>query len=148
MSKGGYVYEYPRPAVTVDAVVFTMREGRREVLLIERKHAPFAGTWALPGGFVEMEEPLEAAALRELEEETGVTGVTLAQLGAFGDPNRDPRGRTIAVAFWGETDWRQHAPEGGDDAAKAAWFPVDALPPLAFDHGEMVQLALGRAQTS
>lgn len=137
-----YVYPYPRPMVTVDAVVFTMRDERREVLLIERKNAPFAGKWALPGGFVEMSETLEAAAARELEEETGLSGVPLRQFGVFGDPGRDPRGRSIAVAFLGEADWRRVQPRAADDATAAQWFPVDALPPLAFDHTRIVEYAL------
>ncbi len=142
--KTKYTYDYPRPMVTVDAVVFTERDGRLEVLLIQRGRDPFAGYWALPGGFVEMDETLEAAARRELEEETGLRGVALEQLRAFGDPGRDPRGRSIAIAFAGEADWRVHAPRGADDAADARWFPVDALPPLAFDHREIVEYAVGR----
>lgn len=137
-----YVYPYPRPMVTVDSVVFTVRDGRREVLLIKRRNPPFAGTWALPGGFVEMTETLAAAAARELKEETGLSGVALRQFGAFGDPGRDPRGRSIAVAFWGEADARQAQPQAGDDVAAAHWFPVDALPPLAFDHAHIVEYAL------
>ena len=137
-----YTYDYPRPMVTVDAVVFTKREGRREVLLIERKHDPFAGTWALPGGFVDMDETLEQAAARELEEETGLRGVALEQCHTFGDPGRDPRGRSVSVAFAAEVDWRKHRPRGGDDAAQARWFPVDALPSLAFDHRDIVEYAV------
>src|SRR5690242_1603604 len=96
--KKRYCYEYPRPAVTVDIVIVT-RERRPRVLLIRRKHDPFAGVWAIPGGFVDMDESLEAAARRELREETGVEVAELEQLHAFGDPGRDPRGRTIAVAY-------------------------------------------------
>ncbi len=139
-----YSYAYPRPMVTVDAVVFTEREGRREVLLIERGRAPCAGCWALPGGFVDIEEPLAAAAARELAEETGVTGVDLVQFHTFGRPDRDPRGRTISVAYAGVVDWRKHAPRGGDDASKAQWFSLDQLPPLAFDHGEILEYAVRR----
>jgi len=137
-----YSYPYPRPMVTVDAVVFTEREGRREVLLIQRKHEPYAGAWALPGGFVEMEETLETAAARELEEETGLHGVSLEQVYTFGDPGRDPRGRSISVAYVGEVDWCIQQPRGNDDAAEARWFPLDALPPLAFDHRAIVEYAV------
>jgi len=128
--------------VTVDAVVFTERDGRREVLLIQRKHDPFAGAWALPGGFVEMEETLDAAVARELEEETGLRGVALEQCYTFGDPGRDPRGRSISVAYVGEADWRTQQPRGQDDAADARWFPLSALPVLAFDHRTIVEYAV------
>src|ERR1700730_2958691 len=101
--KKEYIYEYPRPAVTVDIIVVT-RGPKPKVLLIRRKHDPFAGCWAIPGGFVEMDETLEAAARRELKEETGVTVDSLEQLYTFGDPGRDPRGRTIAVAYWTEVN--------------------------------------------
>ncbi len=137
-----YIYSYPRPMVTVDAVVFTEREGRRAVLLIQRKHDPYAGAWALPGGFVEMEEALDAAAARELEEETGLRGVPLEQFYTFGDPGRDPRGRSISVAYVGAVDWRTQHPQGNDDAADARWFPLDELPPLAFDHRAIVEYAV------
>ncbi|HNR31844.1 MAG TPA: NUDIX hydrolase [Candidatus Hydrogenedentes bacterium] len=141
-SRSQFVYPYPRPMVTVDAVVFTVRDGRREVLLIERKHAPFAGSWAFPGGFVEMDETLDAAAARELDEETGLTGIPLRQFHAFGDPGRDPRGRSIAVAYVGEADWRKVSPQAADDARAARWFPADAPPPLAFDHARILEYAL------
>lgn len=142
MSATQYVYVYPRPMVTVDAVIFTVRDGQREVLLIQRKHDPFAGAWALPGGFVEMEETLDVAAARELEEETGLQGVALEQFYTFGDPGRDPRGRSISVAYVGEVDWRTQQPRGQDDAADASWFPLTALPSLAFDHHTIVEYAV------
>jgi 8-oxo-dGTP diphosphatase len=142
MTQGSYIYDYPRPMVTVDAVVFARQQARRVVLLVERGRNPFAGSWALPGGFVEMEETLETAVARELAEETGVTGVVLRQFHTFGDPGRDPRGRSISVAFVGETNAALHAPRGGDDAAAARWFPVDELPELAFDHCVIVEQAL------
>jgi len=140
-----YCYEYPRPAVTVDVVAFTVRQERLHVLLIQREKPPFAGAWALPGGFVGMEEPLETAAARELAEETGVQGAYLEQLYTYGDPDRDPRGRVITVAYFAliPAD-AQVRTEGGDDAAQARWFPMDALPPLAFDHAEIVAYALRR----
>lgn len=136
--KGIYTYDYPRPMVTVDAAVLSLREGRRHLLLIRRGRPPFAGTWALPGGFVETDEPLEAAVARELAEETGLTGVALRQLHTFGDPDRDPRGRSISVVYWGEAPSDAFV-AGGDDAAEAGWFPLDALPRLAFDHEKVVK---------
>ncbi len=133
-----YTYDYPRPMVTVDAAILSMRGGKRHVLLIRRGRPPFEGTWALPGGFVEIDEPLEAAVARELAEETGLTGVVLRQLHTFGEPGRDPRGRSISVVYWGEAP-PDAVVTGGDDAAEAAWFPVDALPSLAFDHEKVVK---------
>lgn len=132
-------------AITADLVIFLKgpRPSTPQVLLIERKHDPFAGHWALPGGFVDPDETLEQAATRELEEETGVTGLTLIQLQAFGDPGRDPRGRTVTIAFLALLD---HAPRvtAGDDASKAQWFSVDALPKLAFDHAKILAQGLKR----
>ena len=139
-----YTYEHPRPMVTVDAVLFGAGADPLEVLLIERGNEPFAGGWALPGGFVDMDEDLPAAAARELAEETGVSGVALDQLRAFGAPGRDPRGRSISVAFWAVIDERRFAPEGADDAARAAWRPVASLPAMAFDHGAIVAYAVRR----
>ena len=141
-ASGGFVYKYPRPMVTVDAVVFTVRDGGRHVLLIRRANAPYAGYWALPGGFVDENEPLDRAIARELEEETGLTGVPLEQFHAFGDPGRDPRGHNICIAYVGEAGEGAAAPEGGDDASDARWFRVDALPPLAFDHARIIEYAL------
>jgi len=145
--KGMYTYDYPRPMVTVDAVLFTQRDRRLAVLLIQRKHDPFRGRWALPGGFIEMDEPLDAAAARELHEETDITGVPLEQLHTFGDPKRDPRGRSIGVAHMAVVDWRAHSPRAADDAGDVAWLPVDELPRLAFDHSEIVEYAVGRLRT-
>lgn len=136
--KGTYTYDYPRPMVTVDAAVLSTREGKRHMLLIRRARPPFAGMWALPGGFVEIDESLETAVARELAEETGLTGIALRQLRTFGDPNRDPRGRSISVVYWGEAG-PDAVVTGGDDAAEAGWFPMDALPPLAFDHEKIVK---------
>ncbi len=140
-----YCYDHPRPMVTVDVVIFTVREDRLQVLLVQRKHPPYAGMWALPGGFVGMEESLEEAALRELAEETGVMQAYLEQLYTYGDPGRDPRGRVITVAYFAlipaGTAIRT---EGGDDAARADWFSVGHLPPLAFDHAEIVAYAVRR----
>ena len=133
-----YTYEYPRPMVTVDAAVFTVREGALEVLLIQRGHEPAKGKWALPGGFLDMDEELVDAAARELLEETSVSGIELALAGVFGTVDRDPRGRVITMTFAGLADWRNHTPKGGDDAVDARWFAVTTLPELAFDHGDMI----------
>jgi len=133
-------FTYPRFAVTCDATVFSVREGRLTVLLIRRGKPPFEGDWAFPGGFVEIDEDLPDAAARELAEETGLEGLTLEQFHTFGRPGRDPRSRTITVAYIG---W---ACEGelraGDDAADAAWFPAHEPPALAFDHDCILAHAL------
>ena len=136
-----FTYDYPRPCVTTDCLIFRKMESGWGLLLIERGNEPFKGCWALPGGFLEMEEDLDACAARELQEETGLTGISLHQLCAFGAPNRDPRHRTISVAFWGIDDTQQQA-VGSDDAAKAQWFVLDNLPSLAFDHEQIIQKAL------
>jgi 8-oxo-dGTP diphosphatase len=143
MSRKKYAYDYPRPAVTVDIVIVT-REAKPRVLLIRRKHAPFEGKWALPGGFVDMDEPLEAAARRELYEETGVRTGTLRQLQTFGDPQRDPRGRTISVVYLAEVNPGDVKPEAADDAAAVAWFSLRRPPQLAFDHAEILAAARRR----
>jgi 8-oxo-dGTP diphosphatase len=140
-----YSYDYPRPAVTVDVIVVT-KEARPRVLLIRRKHEPFAGCWAIPGGFVDPDEPLEAAARRELKEETGVEAGDMEQLQTFGDPGRDPRGWTISVAFVTRVSARKVRPQADDDAAEVAWHPLDHLPPMAFDHEKI--LARARTQVS
>ena len=135
-----YTYKYPRPAVTADCLIFS----RDSILLIKRKNPPFQGRWVFPGGFVEPDESLVAAARRELCEETGLSGVRLTQLAAFGDPGRDPRGHVITVAFIGELGSRRPAVNGRDDAALAAWHPLAKTPPLGFDHAKILKLALGR----
>lgn len=137
-----FTYDYPRPMLTVDAVVFRINGDKPEVLLIRRKHDPFAGMWALPGGFVDMEETLEEAVVRELKEETGLTGVELTQLFAFSTVGRDPRGRNIDVAFYGFTSLNNSIVKGGDDASDAQWFVVENLPQLAFDHIKAVEMAV------
>ena len=133
-----YQYDYPRPAVTVDAAVFAISGGTVKILLIQRKHDPFAGFFALPGGFVEMDESLDHAAKRELAEETGLDGVPLTQLGAYGDVGRDPRGRVISVVFWGKLAAPPDGLRADSDAAALGWFPLAALPPLAFDHNKII----------
>lgn len=143
--RGVTVRSVPEIMVTVDVVIFTVREDRLQVLLVQRKHPPFAGHWALPGGFVERDESLEQAALRELAEETGVQQAYLEQLYTYGDPDRDPRGRVITVAYFALIPaGTPICPEGGDDAARASWFPVDDLPPLAFDHADIIAYAVRR----
>ena len=142
MSEGGFTYAYPRPMVVVDAVVFTVREGHLEVLLIKRGHAPFEGMWATPGGFVDMDEELETAAARELEEETGVTGVRLVQYHAFGGVERDPRGRVVGIAYLGIVSSEECSLRAGDDAADVTWMPVADLPRLASDHNLVVRTAV------
>ena len=142
MAKKAFCYEYPRPAVTVDVVIVT-REKRPRVLLIRRRHDPFQGMWAIPGGFVDMEEDLETAARRELMEETGVRAGKIEQLATFGAPKRDPRGRTISVVFLARVPKDTQA-QAGDDAADSAWQPLDRLPDLAFDHREILRLARRR----
>lgn len=140
--KGKYVYEWPRPMVTVDAVVFLKGQGKTNVLLIKRKKEPFKGSWVFPGGFLEMDEELADAAARELAEETGVVGVELEQMHTFGTCGRDPRGRVISVAFAGAVKSDKATVKAGDDAAEAAWFDIDRLPELAFDHNEVAKMAI------
>ncbi|MFO1458284.1 MAG: NUDIX domain-containing protein [Verrucomicrobiota bacterium] len=137
-------YEYPRPALTVDCVVFGFDEGDLKVLLIQRDLEPFAGRWALPGGFVRVEESLEDAARRELAEETGLRGVFLEQLYTFGRPDRDPRERVVSVAFYALVSLAEYPPHAATDARQAAWFSVDDAPDLAFDHEDILQTALTR----
>ena len=142
-----YTYKYPRPAVTADCVVIGRADdGSRKVLLIRRGQEPYKDCWAFPGGFMEMDETLEQCALRELKEETGLTpdGSDMVELKSFSTVDRDPRGRTVTVAFLTEIPLADV--KGGDDAAEARWFPLDALPPLAFDHQEIMKVALARIQ--
>lgn len=135
-----YTYAFPRPALTVDIIIFRINNNLPELLLIRRGNAPFKGKWALPGGFVDEDEPLEKAAERELKEETSLKGMLLTQMHTFGEPGRDPRGHTVSVVYVG------YLPEGavaraGDDAAQAAWFSLDDLPSMAFDHDKIVAMA-------
>lgn len=143
-----YTYEYPRPSVTVDVVVFGYTElAKLQVLLIQRGGQPFRGHWALPGGFVEMNEDLESSALRELEEETGVKDIFIEQLYTFGQPTRDPRGRVISVAYYALVNLQQHPPKAASDATAAQWFSLDELPELAFDHADILAMAQERLRT-
>jgi 8-oxo-dGTP diphosphatase len=140
--KKRYMYEFPRPSLTVDLVLIT-KERKPRVLLIRRKHVPFAGRWALPGGFVDEGEALEKAARRELKEETGIEIDDLRQIGTFGDPGRDPRGWTVSVVFLARVRAKNLRPVAQDDAAEVGWHPLDALPPLAFDHAVILKTAVG-----
>jgi 8-oxo-dGTP diphosphatase len=138
------VYTHPRPALTVDCVVFGLDEEDLKVLLIQRDLEPFLGRWALPGGFVRVTETLDEAARRELAEETGVSRVYLEQLYTFGSVDRDPRERVVSVAYYALVRLSDHRVKGATDARDAAWFPVWDAPRLAFDHDEIVQVALLR----
>ncbi len=149
-TKGSYTYDYPRPMLTADCVV--VRSGS-EVLLVRRGGEPFKGCWALPGGFMEMDETIEHCAVRELEEETGLRFAEqdLRLIGVYSAPGRDPRGRTVTAAFRVESGERRAEngerraesgePVAGDDAAEVRWWPLAALPPLAFDHADIVAAA-------
>ena len=139
-----FAYKYARPALTVDCVVFGLDEADLKVLLIQRDLEPFQGVWALPGGFVRVDEDLDAAARRELEEETGLHRVFLEQLYSFGAPGRDPRERVVTVAYYALVKLMDHRVQAATDARNAAWFPVDELPTLAFDHAEIVATAMAR----
>ena len=135
--KKTYTYPYPRPSLTVDIALVT-RDAAPWVLLIQRKADPFRGKWALPGGFVDENERLVDAARRELKEETGVEQADLEQLHTFGDPGRDPRGWTVSVVYLALVSPDQLNPTAGDDAAAVGWYPLAELPPLAFDHAEIL----------
>ena len=135
-----YTYKYPRPAVTADCIVIT-KEAEPKVLLIERGDDPFKGCWAFPGGIMNMDETTELCAIRELEEETGLKVSGLHQIGAYSKVNRDPRGRTVTVAYLAIIDKPMDV-KGQDDAAKAEWWPLSTLPELAFDHDEIMRDAI------
>lgn len=137
-----YSYKYPHPSVTTDCVIFGFDGTKLQVLLIERGIDPYKGKWAFPGGFIKMDESCEEGALRELNEETGMTNTYIEQFHTFSDPNRDPRERVITVAYYALV--RIQDVKGGDDAAKAEWFALDQVPQLAFDHDRILRAALQR----
>ena len=139
-----FTYQYPRPALTVDCVVFGFDEGELKVALIQRALAPFEGKWALPGGFVGIDETLDEAARRELQEETGIKTLYLEQLYTFSDVDRDPRERVISVAYYALVKLSDYRVKAATDAKDAAWFPVSDVPPLAFDHNTILEVALAR----
>ena len=137
-------YEHPRPALTVDCVVFGLDGADLKVLLIRRDREPFEGRWALPGGFVRMDEDLDAAARRELREETGLRDVFLEQLYTFGEPRRDPRERVVSVAYYALVNLGEHEVAADTDAREVAWFPLHDTPGLAFDHDAILRAAHDR----
>lgn len=140
-----YTYDYPRPALTVDCVIFGFEAtAALKVLLIRRKLPPYEGEWALPGGFVQMEESVDEAAVRELQEETGVADVFLEQLYTFGAVGRDPRDRIVSVAYYALINLQQQTLKASTDASDAQWFEVSDVPPLGFDHAEIFHCALTR----
>jgi 8-oxo-dGTP diphosphatase len=139
-----HTYEYPRAALTVDCVVFGFDDAALKVLLIKRGIPPFKGRWALPGGFVRVEETVDEAARRELSEETGLKNVFLEQLYTFGTVHRDPRERVVSVAYFSLVALAGHPATGATDATEAAWFPVAEVPPLAFDHSDILATAVAR----
>ena len=137
-----YCYEYPRPMVSTDILLFGKQGNELFILLIKRLNEPFKNRWALPGGFVEENEALKNAALRELEEETGLNSLQLHQFHAFGDPGRDPRGHCVTVVYYGFVDKNQVQSKAGDDAKETGWFKLSELPELAFDHEKVIQQAV------
>ena len=140
MEEGKYCYKYPHPAVTTDCVVFGLEGKRLNILLIERGNEPYKGCWAFPGGFMNIDETAEEGARRELFEETGLKLEELKQFGTFTAVNRDPRERVITIAFYAVV--RKSDVQGGDDASKAQWFPIEDIPPLAFDHDDILRKAI------
>lgn len=139
-----YTYKYPRPSVTVDCVIFGLDEEELKVLLIQRKDEPFRGCWAFPGGFVDMDESIDRAAMRELQEETSLENIFMEQLYTFGEPERDPRGRVISVAYFALVNIKEHRIEAQSDAENVGWFSINDIPPLAFDHDKVFDTALNR----
>lgn len=142
MEEKNYCYKHPHPSVTTDCVIFGFDGTQLQVLLIERGIEPYKGKWAFPGGFLNMDESAEEGALRELQEETGLTGAYIEQFHTFTEPNRDPRERVITIAYYALV--RIQEVKGGDDAARAKWFALDEVPQLAFDHDMILRTALAR----
>jgi 8-oxo-dGTP diphosphatase len=137
-----YTYKFPRPSVTTDCIIFSKNPENRKVLLIKRKNEPFRNMWAFPGGFIDIQEDLKEAALRELEEESGLTGVSIEQFLTVGTPGRDPRGRTISIIYIGFVDDQAAEIKAGDDASETSWFEINNLPDLAFDHNLIIIKAI------
>lgn len=142
-----YCYEYPRPAVTTDIVVFGYHDKELSLLLVKRKNDPYKGCWSFPGGFMNMDEDAETCARRELQEETGLQLTAMEQLYAFSAVDRDPRGRTVSIAYLAVTDRTDAVIRAADDAADAGWFALSGLPPLAFDHDRILDKALERLRS-
>ena len=140
MEDNKYCYKYPHPAVTTDCVIFGFDGSELQVLLIERGIEPFKGKWAFPGGFLNMDETAGEGALHELKEETGLENAYIEQFNTYSDPGRDPRERVITIAHYALV--RIQEVKGGDDAAKAQWFPIDEVPQLAFDHDKILRDAM------
>jgi len=143
-----YTYAYPRPAVTVDIIVLNEIEESSQILLIERKQEPFKSQWALPGGFVDIDEEIENAAYRELEEETSIKEINLTQFHTFGKIDRDPRGRTISIIYSGTLLNMNQKIEAGDDAKNLKWFDINNLPKIAFDHNDIIDKFLQYKKSS
>ena len=140
-----YTYKYPKPSVTVDCVVFGLDDAQKlKLMLIQRKNEPFQDQWAFPGGFVDLDESIDVAAARELKEETGIKNVFLEQLYTFGEVNRDPRDRVITIAYYALVNISEYIIQAKSDAKNAKWFPVEQLPPLAFDHKHILKVAKRR----
>lgn len=141
-----FTYKYARPALTADCVVFGLDDEDLKVLLIQRDLEPFSGRWALPGGFVDVGESVEKAARRELAEETGLSGIFLEQLYTFSEPDRDPREHVVSVAYFALVNLSEHIVKASTDARNAAWFEINDVPELAFDHDKILQVAYERLQ--
>lgn len=141
MEQKRFCYKYPHPAVSADCVLFGVTPNELKILLIERGNDPYKGCWAFAGGFMEIDETAEQCAARELLEETGLSNIHLEQFGTFSDVNRDPRERVMTVAFLALVEPEKCTVLAGDDAAKAQWFNIDELPPLAFDHNNVLDRA-------
>lgn len=137
-----HIYDYPRPAVSVDIILFAEEKNELFVLLIQRDKTPFECMWAFPGGFVDMDETLEQAALRELKEETRIEGIELKQFKAYSAIDRDPRGRTISVVFTGKVSSTKIFMKAADDARSVSWFKISEIPELAFDHRKILEEAV------
>lgn len=144
MDSGNFCYEYPRPAVTTDCAIFRRDGGELNILLIQRGSEPYKGKWALPGGFMQMDETADECAKRELYEETEIKDIQLKQLYTFTDVNRDPRGRTVSIAYTGIINSQDSVIKAGDDAEHAQWFNIKDIPELAFDHDLILKYALER----